>query len=62
MEAVIAWVSAHYQDVFAIIGAVVTCATLIVQLTPSQRDDAVLAKVVAFLNWLSVVNPKPPAK
>jgi hypothetical protein len=52
------YITAHYQDFLAIVGAVVTLATLIVKLTPSQKDDAVLGYVVKFLDYFSVVNPK----
>jgi hypothetical protein len=45
-------------DIFTVIGAVVTIATFIVGLTPTQKDDAILAKVVKFLDYFSVVNPK----
>jgi hypothetical protein len=54
------WIINHWNDVLAVIGAAVALATVIVKLTPSQKDDTVLAKVVGVLNWLSTVNPKPP--
>lgn len=41
-----------------IFGAAVTLASLIVKLTPSTKDDAILAKVVKVLDCLSVVNTK----
>lgn len=46
------------SDIFTVIGGVVTIATVIVGFTPTQKDDAILAKVVAFLDYFSVVNPK----
>ena len=52
------YIAAHYQDFFAILGAVVTVATLVVKLTPSQKDDAILAYVVKFLDYFSIVAPK----
>ena len=42
----------------ALYGAVVLIATQIVKWTPSQKDDAILAKIVEFLNHFSTVNPK----
>jgi len=36
---------------------VVTLASLIVKMTPSQADDAMLAKIIAVLNALAL-NPK----
>lgn len=41
-----------------IFGAAVTLASLIVKLTPSTKDDAILAKVVKVFDLLSVVNTK----
>lgn len=54
------WIVSHIDQLFAAIGAAVALATIIVGLTPSQKDDAILARVVAFLNYLSIVNPKAP--
>ncbi len=58
MEAAFAFVAAHYADILAAVGAVVTAASVIVKLTPSQADDAVLAKVIKVLDYVSVFNPK----
>lgn len=41
-----------------IFGAAVTLASLIVKLTPSTKDDAILAKVVKVLDLLSIFNTK----
>jgi hypothetical protein len=60
MQNIITWINAHWSNIFAVIGAAVTFATVVVKITPSQKDDAILAKVVAFLNWFSTVNPKAP--
>ncbi len=60
MEAVIGWITANWQTILAVWGAVVAAATLIVKATPSQADDAILAKVVKIADWFSVVNPKLP--
>jgi hypothetical protein len=53
------WFLAHWQDVLAIYGALVGVASIIVKLTPSQTDDALLTKAIGLLNFLSTVNPKP---
>lgn len=57
MTQVIAWCGERWQDILAIIGGVVGVATVIVKLTPTQKDDAVLAKVISVLAALSLVNP-----
>jgi dihydroorotate dehydrogenase len=41
-----------------IFGAAVALASLIVKLTPSTKDDAILAKVVKVLDFLSIFNTK----
>lgn len=39
-------------------GTVVAAASIIVKATPTQKDDAILVKVVKVLDFLSVVNTK----
>ncbi len=56
---VINTILANWETGLAVIGGLVAVATTIVVATPSQKDDAVLAKIVKIVNWLSVVNPKP---
>ncbi len=51
------WITQHGKDILAIIGAVVTVASLIVKLTPTQKDDDVLASVIKGLAALSLFNP-----
>jgi hypothetical protein len=60
MQNIITWINAHWADLLAIYGAAVALATIVVKITPSQRDDAILAKIVQFFNWFSTVNPKAP--
>lgn len=50
------WIQAHWQDVLAIIGGVVTVASLIVKLTPTQKDDTFLGKVIKLLAALGIFN------
>ena len=52
-----AWITEHWKDILAIIGAVVSLATLITSITPSQKDDAVLAKIIKILSALGLLNP-----
>lgn len=56
MTQLVNWCTQHWQDVLAIIGGVVSVATIIVKLTPTQKDDAVLGKIIAVLSALSLVN------
>lgn len=52
------WIIAHYQDMLAVIGALVSLATLIVGLTPTTKDDEILGKIVRVLDSLSVLPVK----
>ena len=51
------WITAHWKDILAIIGGVVTVASLIVKITPTQKDDNFLAKVIKVLSALGIFNP-----
>ena len=53
----ISWLQTNWKDVLAIIGGVVTVASIIVKLTPTTKDDAVLSKVIKLLAALSLFNP-----
>lgn len=48
------WIIAHYNEILAIIGGVVSLASAIVALTPSTRDDEILGKVMLFLEKFSI--------
>ncbi len=52
----IEFITQHYDEVLQIIGAVVALATLIVKLTPTQKDDNVLSKIIKVLSALSLCN------
>lgn len=51
------WISAHWDDVLAIIGGVVLVVSTVVKLTSTKKDDTVWAKVLKVLSALSLVNP-----
>lgn len=51
------WIMAHWKDILAIIGGVVTTASIIVKLTPTPKDDGILAKVIKVLAALGLFNP-----
>lgn len=48
----------NVDTVFAWIGGIVSCASIIVKLTPTTKDDSVLEKVVNVLDYVSVFNTK----
>ena len=49
---------AGFEQVMFWFGTIVASASVIVKATPTQKDDAILAKVVKVLDCLSVVNTK----
>ncbi len=51
------WIHSNWKDILAVIGGVVTVASIIVKLTPTQKDDNVLAKIINLLAALSLFNP-----
>ena len=52
----IQFITQHYDEVLQILGAVVALATLVVKLTPTQKDDNFLAKIIQVLSELSLCN------
>lgn len=51
------WVQNNWKDLLAVIGAAVALATAVVKLTPTQKDDNALSKVIKVLSALSLCNP-----
>lgn len=51
------WIQTHGKDILAIIGGVVTVASLIVKLTPTPKDDRILARIITLLSAFSLCNP-----
>lgn len=62
MFEIIAFLKLHYDDILAIIGGIVSIATIIVKLTPSTKDDEILNKVINVLSKLSIINTKEDTK
>ena len=58
----IAFLKLHYDDILAIIGGIVSIATIIVKLTPSTKDDEILNKIINVLSKLSIINTKEDTK
>lgn len=57
MTEIIKWCTSHWEEVLQLVGGVVAVATLIVKLTPTQKDDSVLGQVIKILAAFSLVNP-----
>jgi Na+-transporting NADH:ubiquinone oxidoreductase subunit NqrC len=50
------WLQVNYVNILAVVGAVVGLASVIVKLTPTQKDDTIFAKIVSVLEVLSLYN------
>ncbi|MBO7713898.1 MAG: hypothetical protein J6S85_10040 [Methanobrevibacter sp.] len=57
MADIIIWLKANWESILAIIGGVVSVATIIVKLTKTDTDDKILAKIIKVLSIFSLVNP-----
>ena len=55
---VLTFIQNHYDELLAIIGGVVSIATIIVKLTPTDKDNKILEKIINFLAKFSVINTK----
>lgn len=56
------WLVEHWETIFAIWGMLVAFCTAIVKLTPTQKDDNILAKIVKWADVFSVVFTKQDAE
>lgn len=48
------WVQANLKDLILILTSIVTIASVIVKLTPSQKDDAILAKIMPWIEKIAL--------
>ena len=53
---IIAYLQAHWLDITNVIAYIIAGATIIVKLTPTPKDDAVLAKIIGFLGKYIALN------
>ena len=56
------WLVEHWETIFAIWGMLVAFCTAIVKLTPTQKDDNILAKIVKWADVFSVVFTRQDAE
>lgn len=56
------WITENWTDILAWIGGIVSSASIIVKLTPTQRDNSILAVIVKILDYFSVVQTKENAE
>ena len=51
---IVNWVVANYLEILKVAAYIVAIASVIVKLTPTQKDDALLAKIMPWLEKLSL--------
>ena len=62
MNETISFIQNHWDELLAIIGGIVSVATIIVKLTPTDKDNKVLEKIINFLAKFSIINTKEDQK
>jgi hypothetical protein len=60
MNDVVTWVMANGVTLIAILGGIVTVASMIANLTPTETDNKIVAKVAGLVNLLALNFKKPP--
>lgn len=54
--AVVNWVKDNWVTIASLIASIIGVASIIVKLTPTQKDDTILAKIIAFLSKYIALN------
>lgn len=52
MDDLISWTSTHWLDIVVIAGAVCGLAAHVAALTPTPKDDGVIKKIKAFIDFI----------
>jgi len=56
MDNIINWFTTHWVDIVNIIAYVIALASVIVKLTPTQKDNEFLGKIISFLSKYIALN------
>lgn len=58
MLEIITFFKLHYDEILAIIGGIVSIASIIILITPNKTDDRVFYTIINFISKFSVLNTK----
>lgn len=58
--AIFAWIAANYENVIAGVLATIGGLSIIAKLTPTPKDDEILAKIVKVLDFLALNKQRQP--
>ena len=53
----IAWIQGNWAEVAKTVAYIIAGASIIVKLTPTLKDDAILGKIKKFLSRFIALNP-----
>lgn len=48
------WLASNWLNLVAAATSIVTAASIIARMTPSESDDKVVDRVLKFIQWLSI--------
>lgn len=58
MNEIVNFIQTHWDEILAIVGGIVSTASIIVKLTPTTKDDKILKYIINFLAKFSIFNTK----
>ena len=58
MNEIVNFIQTHWDEILAIVGGIVSTASIIVKLTPTTKDDKILKYIIGFLAKFSIFNTK----
>jgi len=59
---IVSWFGANWKDLLDVVAYAVLAASVIVKLTPTQKDDALLLPVIKFLGKYIALDKYGPAE
>ena len=57
ISAIVTWGKENLVNILAVYAGIVTVASIIVKMTPSAKDDAILSKITGFIGKWIALNP-----
>lgn len=58
LVAVFGWITANYDVVIGAVLAIIGGLSVIAKLTPTPKDDAILAKIITAVDFLALNKPR----
>ena len=60
MQEYISWIVANYNTIITALLAIIGGFSIIAKLTPTPKDDAIIAKIVAALDFVALNKKRTP--